>query len=376
MPDHRGRALDLDGDRAALAALAAEARSRLGSSIHDLRVGAAHIRVEFIGRALWDRLGPALNGLTATSPTSPTGPGVAGAPATLTVWDMTSTAQRLPPLTLLPDPGEPARSTHLTAPGPDGRPAVSCWFQPLEAAISLHDHRDGAGYFVVRDAGRLPAWESAAPLRAPLRWSLADQGLHLVHAASVGVEGRGVLLPGQGGSGKSTTTALCALAGLQTTGDDYVVLDPGARTVHALYRTVKLAGGLVERLVARPPGPGAGLPAGFEAGHGKRAYWLDEVAPGSLVGTLAVAAVLAPRVAGLPATRFTPASPAEALRRLAPSTLLQLPGGAESAFAAMRSLVDAVPVFVAELGRDLDRIPGEFEGFLAGLSPGSVARAC
>ena len=54
----------------------------------------------------------------------------------------------------------------------------------------------------------------------------------------------------------------------------------------------------------------------------------------------------------------------------------QLPGGAESAFAAMRSLVDTVPVFEAALGRDLDRIPGEIEGFLAGLSPGSVSRAC
>ncbi|HRA34629.1 MAG TPA: hypothetical protein PK748_06865, partial [Acidimicrobiales bacterium] len=152
--------------------------------------------------------------------------------------------------------------------------------------------------------------------------------------------------------------------------------DPGARSVHALYRTVKLAGDLVERVVERRLGPGAAFPAGFEAGHGKRAYWLDEVAPGSLVPTLEVAAVVAPRVAGLPATRLTAASPAEALRRLAPSTLLQLPGGAESAFAAMRSLVDTVPVFEAALGRDLDRIPGEIEGFLAGLSPGSVSRAC
>mgnify|MGYP003502206853 CR=1 FL=1 len=79
--------------------------------------------------------------------------------------------------------------------------------------------------------------------------------------------------------------------------------------------------------------------------------------------TLEVAAVVAPRVAGLPATRLTAASPAEALRRLAPSTPLQRPGGAESAFAAA-------------LGRDFDRIPGEIEGFLAGLSPGSVSRAC
>ncbi len=373
MPDHLDLALDLDGDRAALEALANEARRRLGSSTHHLRVGAAHLRVEFIGSALRERLGPALAGLSAANGASPAG---AGATATLTVWDMASAAQRLPSLSLLPDPRQPTRSTHLTTPGPDGRPAVSCWFQPLEAAISLHHHRDGTGFFVVRDAGRLPAWESAAPLRALLRWSLADQGLHLVHAASVGVEGRGVLLPGQGGSGKSTTTALCALAGLQTTGDDYVVLDPGARSVHALYRTVKLAGDLVERVVERRLGPGAAFPAGFEAGHGKRAYWLDEVAPGSLVPTLEVAAVVAPRVAGLPATRLTAASPAEALRRLAPSSLLQLPGGAESAFAAMRSLVDTVPVFEAALGRDLDRIPGEIEGFLAGLSPGSVSRAC
>ena len=79
MPDHLDLALDLDGDRAALEALANEARRRLGSSTHHMGVGAAHLRVEFIGSALRERLGPALAGLSAANGASPAGAGAIAA---------------------------------------------------------------------------------------------------------------------------------------------------------------------------------------------------------------------------------------------------------------------------------------------------------
>ena len=64
------------------------------------------------------------------------------------------------------------------------------------------------------DIDGVTRWDRAAPLRTALHFALAAPGRQLVHAACVGVDGRGVLLAGPGGSGKSTTTLACLRAGM------------------------------------------------------------------------------------------------------------------------------------------------------------------
>ena len=349
----------LAADRDRLAGLAAGAAARLGASDHLVRAGPVTLRVRVIGSTLAPRVLPALAGLvddtTAEVPDEPEPEPV----ATITVWDMAEADRALPALGLLPRPDEAPRTTYLAT--GDGT-QIESWFQPLESTISLFDHGHGQGWYCVRDASVLPPWESAAPLRALLRWALADHDLHLVHAASVGHNGRGLLLAARGGSGKSTSTALAAVAGMETTGDDYVVLHAppgGVPTVYALYRPVKLH---AEVLATRYPDVRS-----VEAGHGKRSLWLDDLAPGSLVGRLEVAGVLVPHVAGLDASEFRSADPATAVRGLGPSTVFQLPGRPGPALRAMGALAEQVPVFDAALGRDLDRVPGELAQLLDDL---------
>lgn len=363
MPDP---VLGLAEDRDRVAALAAGAADRLGASDHSVRVGPVTLRLRVVGSTLRPRVLPALAGLIDdTAAGAPGAPSGASPVATITVWDMAEADQSLPALGLLPRPDEAPRTTYLAS-GDDAR--IESWFQPMESTISLFDHERSQGWYCVRDASLLPPWESAAPLRALLRWALADHGLHLVHAASVGRHGRGLLLAARGGSGKSTSTALAAVAGMETTGDDYVVLHAppeGVPTVYALYRTVKLH---AEVLAAR-----YSHVRSVEAGHGKRSLWLDDLAPGSLVGRLDVAGVLVPHVAGLEATEFRPADPATAVRGLGPSTVFQLPGRPGPALRAMGALAERVPVFDAALGRDLDRVPGELAQLLDDLVTAETA---
>ena len=249
-------AAGLPEDRDRLRELAADAAARGDVEHHLVRVGPATIRLRVVGPTLGARLVPALAGAEPDADVP--------VDATITAWATTEAGQSLPPLGFLPRPDGEPRSTYVA----DEGAGISTWFQPLESAISLFDHRRAEGWYCVREAARLPPWESAAPLRALLRWALADHHLHLVHAAAVGRDGRALLLAGRGGSGKSTSTALAVGAGMATTGDDYVVLHappdgPGPLTVHALYRTVKLDAAL---LAERDPGA-----ASVEAGHGKRA---------------------------------------------------------------------------------------------------------
>jgi hypothetical protein len=73
----------------------------------------------------------------------------------------------------------------------------------------------------------------------------------LVHAASVGIDGKGVLICARGGGGKSTLAASALLDGFQYIADDYVVLsknEKGQLYAHPIYSTVNLFPHIQEKL--------------------------------------------------------------------------------------------------------------------------------
>jgi hypothetical protein len=75
--------------------------------------------------------------------------------------------------------------------------------------------------------------------------------------------------------------------------------------------------------------------------------------PGQVVTQRTVRAVLVPQVVGAGPTRVVPTGPAEALRALGPSTLMQLPGAATGGvWQALAALVRRVPCYRLELGGD------------------------
>jgi len=86
---------------------------------------------------------------------------------------------------------------------------------------------------------------------------LASPTVQLVHAGAVALGGRGVLLVGTGGRGKSTTALACAQAGFSFLGDDLCVVESGSRDhgvparVHGIYATAKLNRDSRERLGAQ-----------------------------------------------------------------------------------------------------------------------------
>lgn len=214
-----------------------------------------------------------------------------------------------------------------------------------------------------RDARELPWYERAAPLRTLLHWILSANGRSLMHAAAVapGERGPGVLLAGRGGSGKSTTALLCLGAGFRYAGDDYVAVtgDDGYR-VHPLYGTAKLTRESLDRLPFLRPGLRV-EPAGPEKG----VVVLSDLPGGCPATSFPIAAVVVPRVAGLPQSRLRRASGAEALRALAPTTLFQLPGSGGAEFEGITALSRALPAWALELGTDFDAIPRLLAGLVA-----------
>jgi hypothetical protein len=233
-------------------------------------------------------------------------------------------------------------------------------------AVSAFSRGRGHGVLWVLSAARVPWWERAAPLRTLLHWSLGDPPRRLlVHAAAVAGRGRGALLIGAGGSGKSTTAVACVAAGMTAAGDDYVLLDAVAGIAHPLYGTAKLtpAG------IALIPGLGPAVWPPVGVGDEKRVVDLARLWPERIGRSVPVDVLVMPRLVAGGRTRLRRTSGADALRALAPTTILQLPGENRAVLGPLAEIARRLPAYVLELGgppreaaAELDRLLGAEAG--------------
>lgn len=82
---------------------------------------------------------------------------------------------------------------------------------------------------------------------------------------------------------------------------------------------------------------------------------------------LPLRAILVPRISGRPETTIEPSTPMAALRALAPSTLLQLPGEGRETMTRLSTLVRRVPIYTLNAGTDMRGIAQCVEGLLQQL---------
>jgi hypothetical protein len=198
------------------------------------------------------------------------------------------------------------------------------------------------------DLAQLPDWEFVAPFRLLGHWALVPTDHAIVHSGAMLAGARAVLLVGPGGSGKSTTIAAAALAGIPVLGDDLVIVGPGAdgTEVHAFHDAVKIGVG--------SPIRGRLTDAGLSsaASSGKTVYRLSEIAGKALPRTAPVAALVAVQIGNKEKSSIEPAQPAALLRALAPSTLFLLRGGEHETICKLSRLVRSLPCFSLRLGPD------------------------
>ncbi|MCG3176715.1 MAG: hypothetical protein MOGMAGMI_01676 [Candidatus Omnitrophica bacterium] len=209
------------------------------------------------------------------------------------------------------------------------------------------------GHVRILPSAVVPAYEKGCPMRTFFHWWLRESGLTLVHAGAVGRQGRGVLLAGKAGLGKSTCAFACLRAGLDYTGDDFtaVSLAGGAVEARALYGSVKLESAHLRAIAS-------GMPLSGEAlGNGKELLFVDRVFEGRLASRLAVKAVLVPRRTGYAETTVRRISAVRCLTALAPSTIFQLNSRSATDLGPLAEIVRRLPCYVIEMGRDIADIP-------------------
>jgi hypothetical protein len=324
-----------------LAARFERAAEAAGLLEDDLEIAGVPMRLRFAGPALRDVLLPPFEHL---------GGEVAGAPALrISVFDSATTGVE-PPI----PPWEPISAEPGTNPLARLRSESVCVLAAgATGAITAADVGAGEAVFNLPDAGRISPIERAAPLREALQLLMTPRGRCMTHAGAVGLDGCGTLLVGRGGSGKSTLSLACALAGMEIVADDYVLLETGPAVAHAMQSTAKLTEASASLL-----GLGADVlpPEGFEPtveGPPKAIVDIAVLAPGALRKQLGITALVAPRIDAPGRAELGPISAAQALRALAPSTVLQSGADGRATLSALGELVREVPCYELRLSTDL-----------------------
>ena len=305
-----------------------------------LKVAGRVVRLDFAGDALVPALLPAFAHLLADAAQAPE--------VIITLWDTQSTGVSLPPLPWSPPEGE---AWKVVEQGQRG------FYLPFRGSLIWYEENSNRAYYWNETALNVFEEESFSPLLSFWAWFSARHNIQLAHAAAVSGPAGAALLVGAGGSGKSTTallTLLSASSPLHYIADDYCLVSLEAQpVVFSLYATAKV----IRADHSRHP---ALAPAFVRSNAEKSLYFLHPHFAGRIRQQAPLKAVIAPTITGAGTSTFEHASPAELLRRLAPSTLVQLHVGIDPAQALknLSELVRRLPCFRLNLGTDFDRIPG------------------
>lgn len=211
---------------------------------------------------------------------------------------------------------------------------------------------------------KLSLYERGKPLHLLLSVWYHDQDMQVIHAGLVSRNGQGVLFPGMGGSGKSTSALACLSSGFDYLGDDYIGLQAspdGTFIGHSIYNSTWLEPDHMANFPLLSPH----AIYGRHPGEDKCLVLLSHLFPKQLSPGAQIRVLALPRIADASTTRFFPASRADALLQLAPSSLLALaPRPGARGFQILTQLVKSVPSYRLELGRDLTEIPRRVQDLL------------
>ena len=314
-------------------------------------IGPVRFTFEFAGAALRLRLGAPFEHLRIED---------GAADVTIRAWDTESTGVQLPET--LPTPGSVyAQSLPAMREDSDVRWA---YFRP-DPGLTLFDSRTRTGTYWVPAASSLTYGDIAGGFRAIIAWAMAERRMQFLHSAAVAHEGKGALIVGASGSGKSSTALACLLGGLEYLGDDHCLLelepDP---MVHSIYAAAKLHDAQLTRFPNLDPfvvnrervAPEKGVAILYPS----FAHLLPRTRP--------LAAVFVPKITGESETTIEPIGPAAALAALAPSTLLQMASADRGGLSAMARLVRRVPCYGLKLGTRREEISSTIARFLESVA--------
>lgn len=200
------------------------------------------------------------------------------------------------------------------------------------------------------------AWLLSHPIiTLPLIELLKRRGCYSLHSAGLSLGGRGLLLPAASGSGKSTLALALLRAGFDFLGDDMMFLTPDGDGLRVLAfpdeidvtdETARFFPELHD--VAQGP---------LSPGWPKRPLRVEDRYEAATVMTCRPSALVFPRISGTRTSVLSPMPRDDALLAIVPNVLLTQARAAQAHLDVLAQIVQTIPCYRLDTGRDFDRIP-------------------
>ena len=183
--------------------------------------------------------------------------------------------------------------------------------------------------------------------------ALRRHGLYAMHAAAVCLDGKAILLPGNGGSGKSTLAIGLIREGFGFLGDDIVFLSrhDGELNVLAFPDVVDFTEDTAKmfpelrHLLSTPPGD-----------RPKRHFRAEDIFPLEYVPVCTPGAVVFPTISGRSESCINPLGEDEALHQLTPNVLLTDARSSQQHLDVLAELVRTTRAFTLDTGTNFAEV--------------------
>jgi hypothetical protein len=210
------------------------------------------------------------------------------------------------------------------------------------------------GYFVRPDAMHPDVRTSF--FHFALAELLKRNGLYTVHATSLEYQGRGVLIPGYSGQGKTTSFLSLLRSGFRYLSDDYPLLRDRGTHMELLAFPMKID--VTDRTIEFFPELRNAAPGILQQGIYKKNFQAEDLYADSIGSSCAPAMILFPHVADMPHSCLEPLSKSRALEAIMPQGLLVYDQAvARREFHTLSRLVQQVDCYRLHFGRDILDLP-------------------
>ncbi len=222
--------------------------------------------------------------------------------------------------------------------------------------LTLLDKERNQCIYWVENVDKIPWFEVGAPIRTVFHWYFSSTKSQMVHGGAVGNEKGGVLLAGEGGSGKSTTALNCLKDGMLYASDDYVLVDTKNQPkTYSLFQTAKVK---TKDDIERFPEFESWVtnPRGVEESDEKPMLFVGENKPKQMAKEIPINALVFPKFIAGEKCHYERISEQKAFRGIAPSTINQAPFAGEECVKMLANLVRELPAYYLKFGEDQESL--------------------
>lgn len=210
------------------------------------------------------------------------------------------------------------------------------------------------GYFVRPDAMHPDVRTSY--FHFALTELLKRNGLYTVHATALEYEGRGVLIPGYSGQGKTTSFLSLLRSGFRYLSDDYPLLRDRGAHMELLAFPMKID--VTDRTIEFFPELRSAAPGILQQGVYKKNFQAEDLYADSIGSSCTPAMILFPHVVDMPHSCLEPLAKSRALEAILPQGLLVYDQAvARREFQVLSRLVQQVDCYRLHFGRDILELP-------------------